>query len=148
MVRLIGAFKLLKTVLLLVFGFGVLKYLHRDMAEEVQKWVQHWHVDPENQYLRTLVSKATGVDSRSVALASIGSIFYALLFLIEGVGLLMLKHWAEIFTVVVTSSFIPLEVYHLANHFSVMKIVVIIVNVAIVIYLIVRLKHEKAEAGN
>jgi uncharacterized membrane protein (DUF2068 family) len=55
---------------------------------------------------------------------------------------LLMKRWAEIFTIIITGSFIPLEIYHLVTHFSAMKIVVIIVNAAIVAYLIWRLKKE------
>jgi uncharacterized membrane protein (DUF2068 family) len=72
----------------------------------------------------------------------VGTFFYAGLFLVEGIGLLLLKRWAEIFTVIVTASFIPLEIYHLTRQFSVMKIMVILVNTAIVVYLLWRLRHE------
>ena len=61
----------------------------------------------------------------------------------EGVGLLLLKRWAEIFAVIVTASFIPLEIYHLVRHVSPIKIVVIILNAATVAYLIWRLKHDR-----
>jgi uncharacterized membrane protein (DUF2068 family) len=144
-IRLIGGFRLLKGVLLLVLGLGLLKYLHRDIGEEIQKWLQYWHVDPENQYFQSVISKVAGINGDKLMLASVGSVFYAVLFLIEGVGLLLLKRWAEIFTVIITTSFIPLEIYHLVRHFSAMKIVVIVLNAAIVIYLIWRLKNEKAE---
>ncbi len=141
-VRLIGAFKLLKGLLLLAAGFGALKFLHRDLAQTVQDWLQHWQIDPGNHYFMALTGKLANVDSHKVALMSAATLFYAALFLIEGVGLLMLKRWAEIFTVIITGSFIPLEIYHLIKHFSAMKIVVIIVNAAIVAYLIWRLKKE------
>jgi len=141
-VRIIGAFKLVKGLSLLAVGFGALKFLHRDLAQTVQEWLQHWQIDPGNHYLLTLTSKLTHLDSRNVALISAATLFYAVLFLNEGVGLLLTKHWAEIFTVIITGSFIPLEIYHLVGHFSAMKIVVIILNAAIVVYLIRRLKKE------
>ena len=141
-VRIIGAFKLVKGLLLLAVGFGALKFLHRDLAQTVQEWLQHWQIDPGKHYLVTLTSKLTHLDSNNVALLSAATLFYAVLFLIEGVGLLLMKRWAEIFTVIITGSFIPLEIYHLVRHFSAMKIVMIIVNAAIVAYLIWRLKKE------
>jgi len=44
--------------------------------------------------------------------------------LTEGVGLALRKRWAEYLTIIATSSLIPLEVYELIQHFSVMKILV------------------------
>ena len=104
--------------------------------------MQHWHVDPGNRYLRDFVSKLSHINSRNVALMSAATIFYAGLFMTEGVGLLMRKRWAEFLTVIATASFIPLEIYHLVRHFSPVKIVVIIINAAIVVYLIWRLRSD------
>jgi len=143
MVRLIGVFRLLKACLLIALGLGALKFLHHDLQTEIEHWLRYWEVDPDSHFFRAIVSKVINIDDRSLALISAGTFFYAALFLIEGVGLLMLKHWAEIFTVVVTGSFIPVEIYHLFRHASPVKVVVILVNVAIVIYLIRRLKNER-----
>ena len=40
-----------------------------------------------------------------------GTFLYALLYLVEGIGLLLKKHWAEYFTVVATGLFIPVEIW-------------------------------------
>lgn len=56
-------------------------------------------------------------------------------------GLLLRKRWAEYFTIVTTAGLIPLELYELARHVSLAKIVVLMLNVAIVIYLIRRVRH-------
>ena len=55
-IRLIGIFRLLKGILLLALGFGALKLLHRNVADEIQKWLQNWPVDPENHYFGMIVS--------------------------------------------------------------------------------------------
>jgi len=43
----------------------------------------------------------------------------------------------------VTTSFVPLEVYELVKHTSWPKVAVILVNVAVVLYLLRRLKRQK-----
>ena len=53
------------------------------------------------------------------------------LLLTEGIGLLMRKHWAEYFTVISTAVFIPLEVYEIFHRFTLTKVGVLAVNVAI-----------------
>lgn len=144
-VRLIGAFKLLKGILLLAVGFGALKLLHEDVAAKVESWLGHWHVDPSNQYFTALVRKIANIDEKNAVLMIAATLFYAAIFLTEGIGLLLRKRWAEMLTVIVTASFIPLEVYHLVRHFSAMKIVVLVINAAIVVYLVCRWrdKHKR-----
>jgi len=70
---------------------------------------------------------------------------YAALFLTEGTGLLLRKRWAQYFTIIVTGSFLPLEVYEFARHASVAKLLVILLNVAIIGYLVVRLRRENKD---
>ena len=63
-------------------------------------------------------------------------IVYALLQLLEGIGLWSLKRWGEYVAVVGTSLFLPLEIYELSKDITWLKIVAFIVNLALVAYLI------------
>ena len=73
---------------------------------------------------------------------SIGTFFYAGLFAIEGIGLLMRKRWAEYFTIITTSGLIPLEIYEMTRHFTATKVVVLVVNLLIVLYLVSRVRSH------
>jgi uncharacterized membrane protein (DUF2068 family) len=66
--------------------------------------------------------------------AAIGA--YAVLEGIEAVGLWFAKRWAEYLTFVATALFLPLEVYELTKSFSPLKIIALVINLAIVIYLL------------
>ena len=61
---------------------------------------------------------------------------YAALEGAEMVGLWLLKRWAEYLTFVATSALLPLEVYELTVRVSPLKIVALVVNLAIVVYLL------------
>ncbi len=63
-------------------------------------------------------------------------IIYAVVEGIEMVGLWMLKRWAEYLTFLVTTSLLPLELYELATRATVFKIFALIVNLAVVVYLL------------
>jgi uncharacterized membrane protein (DUF2068 family) len=76
-------------------------------------------------------------------LVLIGTACYGLLFCVEGVGLLLQKRWAEYLTVIATGSFVPLEIYEIIKQVSAMKVIVLVLNLAVLIYLIVRLKRDK-----
>jgi uncharacterized membrane protein (DUF2068 family) len=95
----------------------------------VRAWVDHG-----NEHVRSLFSK---LDSEKMKVG-VGSLVYALLFLVEGYGLLRRRVWAEYLTIVITTSFIPLEVYELTHGKSTSKLIVLIANIAVVVYLVVR----------
>ena len=140
---LIAIFKLVKGVLLLALGIGALSLLHKDVEEVATGWIDMLRVDPNNYYINKVLDRLLDVDDRKLEEISAGTFFYAALLLTEGTGLMLRKRWAEYFTVIATGSFIPLEVYELVKHFSLGKIVLIIINVAVVWYLIERLrKHD------
>jgi len=139
---LIALFKLLKGVALLAVGIGALKLLHRNLAEIVEHWVNVLRVDPENRFVNSLLSRAFRVTPHQLKALSVGTFIYAGLLLTEGTGLALRKRWAEYFTIVTTAGLIPLEIYELAKHVTVVKILVLIVNVAIVVYLVVRVRRE------
>jgi uncharacterized membrane protein (DUF2068 family) len=68
--------------------------------------------------------------------------------LTEGVGLLLRKRWAEYFTIITTAGLIPLELYELAKHVTAAKIAILIINIAIVVYLVVRVRSEQTAPTN
>ena len=63
-------------------------------------------------------------------------VFYALLELLEGIGLWSLKRWGEYVAVVGTSIFLPLEIYELTKDVTWLKVVAFLVNIGLVVYLV------------
>jgi uncharacterized membrane protein (DUF2068 family) len=61
---------------------------------------------------------------------------YAALEASEMVGLWFAKRWAEYLTFVATTLLVPLEVYELTEGVSAFKVVTLVINVAIVVYLL------------
>ena len=139
---LIGVFKLFKALLLIVAGIGAIRLLHKDLASTAMHWVQVLRVDPENRYIHGVLVRIFRVTPKQLRELSVGTFIYAGLFLTEGFGLLLRKHWAEYFTIITTGLFIPLEIYELARHFTVTKLVVTVINVLIVWYLVVRVRSR------
>ena len=140
---LIAAFKLIKGLALLALGIGALKMLHKDVAAEIAQWIDVLRVDPHNHYIQSLLEKLGMVDDRKLKALSIGTFFYSALFLTEGFGLALRKRWAEYLTIVSTASLLPLEVYEIAKHVSAAKIVVLLANIAIVVYLVLEVRRTR-----
>jgi uncharacterized membrane protein (DUF2068 family) len=138
----IALFKLFKGILLLCVAVGALRLLHKDVSAVVMHWVEVLHFDPDNHFIHRLIVRSFGIEPKHLREISAGTFFYSSLLLTEGVGLLMRKRWAEYFTVITTAVFIPLEIYEIFHHFRAMKVGVLVVNVAIVWYLVRRIRQE------
>lgn len=102
-------------------------------------------LDPFFHQIHFKVSDSTTIDSvekilhakgSTLNLIAAGLVGYGLLQVVEGIGLWSLKRWGEYVAVVGTTLFIPLEVYELTQKISWLKIVVLLVNVAAVLYLL------------
>ena len=72
-----------------------------------------------------------------------GTFFDSALLLTEGTGLFLGKPWAQFFTIIATSSFVPLEVYELTKRVSSAKLVVLLLNLVVVAYLVIELGRNR-----
>jgi uncharacterized membrane protein (DUF2068 family) len=139
--RLIAAFKLLKGLALLALGIGAMRLVHKDVAAIVEHWINIFRVDPHNHFINLLLEKLPMLDDRKLKELSVGTFVYSAIFFTEGIGLALGKRWAEYFTIITTASFLPLEIYELAKHASIGKGFALLVNVAVVVYLVRELRR-------
>lgn len=144
-IRLIAYFKFFKGILLVASGIGLLKLLHKDVAEVVNHWISTLHFDPDNRHIHGVLLTASVVNQRQLKELGVGSVVYAGLFLTEGSALLMQKRWAKYLTAIITATFIPLELWELVEHFSTIRTVVIMVNVIILLYLAAKIKFDRTQ---
>lgn len=143
--RIIAAFKLLKACSLIALGVGALKLLHRDVAAVVEHWINMFQVDPRNHFINLLLTKLSNFDDRRLKALSVGTFIYAGIFLVEGVGLTLQKRWAEYFTIITTSSLLPIEIYELLKRASIGRSLALVVNLAVVAYLIFELRRFRKQ---
>lgn len=147
MIRLIAVFKLLKATLLVVVGVCILKLMHNDVATVLDHWVSMLGLDPGSRYVDHALSKAANIPPNKIKDFGVGSFVYAGLFLTEGIGLWLLKRWAEWFTVIITASLIPLEICETYRRHTAGKILVLILNIAVVGYLLYRIRRDSSETN-
>ena len=89
--------------------------------------------------------KAAALTPSRLRELGVGSLVYAGLFLTEGIGLWRLKRWAEWLTVLITSSLVPLEAYEIYRHPTVVRVLLVLFNLAVVAYLVYRIRSERAK---
>ena len=147
LIRMIAVFKLLKAVLLMTVGLGALRLIHSDIASLLEHWVKMFGVDPGSRYVVRILQKAVALTPDKFLWFGIVSFVYAGLFLTEGIGLWLLKRWAEWFTVILTSSLVPVEIYELYRHPSEIKYLVLLFNIAVVGFLLYQIRAERRNSS-
>jgi uncharacterized membrane protein (DUF2068 family) len=147
-ILLIGIGKALKSVSLLVLGCLVLGLVHKDPALVLGHWAFVLGINPGNHLLREALDHANLLDDAKLRLVALGMLVYSALFAVEGAGLLLQKRWGEYVAVVITGSFIPLEVYETVRHPHVGRAITIVLNVAAVAYLVHKIRTSERPSAS
>jgi uncharacterized membrane protein (DUF2068 family) len=144
--RLIAAEKFLRGALLLVIGLKLLTLIGDNVHERAVEFVQRHGIDMAHRWVQSALDKLNGIGDRQLTEFGIIAALYSLLMMVEGVGLWLGYRWAEYVTIVSTALLMPLEIYEMIEKFTFVRLGLLIVNIAIVIYLIWRVRSDRLEA--
>jgi uncharacterized membrane protein (DUF2068 family) len=142
-VQVIAAFKLTGAVLLTLVGLGALHLVTADAVTVVRDWIGRFGGDLEGATARAIIARVAGIPEGRFELVGFGALGYAAMLVTQGIGLLRGKTWAEWLTVLVTASFVPLECWEIARGPTAAKVALLVVNSAIVIYLVRHLRAKQ-----
>jgi uncharacterized membrane protein (DUF2068 family) len=140
---LIAVFKLVKALALLAAGIAAAMLMHHDVQATLRRLTGALLVGRESRIIEQLLAKAASIDDRELKLAEVGTFFYSALFFTEGTGLLLRQRWAEYLTLIITASFIPLEIIAVVRRFGPVRIVVVLINIAVVWYLVRKIRRDR-----
>ena len=143
-VHLIAIFEALKGLIVLVAGYGLLHFVHRDLQSAAEELVRHSHLNPARHYPRIFIEAASRASPGRIRFLALLAFLYASVRFIEAYGLWYLKAWAEWFAIVSGSIYVPVEIFELIKKPTVTRAAVLLINIAIVVYLIyVRWQNRK-----
>ena len=149
--RIIAVFKFLKAAALIAAGFAALGLLDAGNATWIQDWLERLALGQGHALASSIAARALALmdlaEPTRLRQVALGAFLYATLFLVEGVGLARQRRWAEYLTVVVTTSFLPLEIIALYRRWTLPRGGTLILNVAVVAYLLWQLREGDVEAG-
>lgn len=134
--RLIAGYKLATAALSLAMGFGLLRIFHGDVPAAAGSLIRGLRLDPQNHLVHAVLWRLTRVDRRQFEWFEAGTFVYALLHLVEGIGILGGRRWGAVLIVVATLSLIPIECYEIARRPTGLRTAALVLNTAIVIYLL------------
>ena len=129
------ALKVLKAALLTALGIALLTTRRSDPVTLVMRLALTIHLPLTSRVLdRAIAFLSTLTISKQTTLA-LTAFAYAVLMAAEGVALYLRKPWARWFTIVATSSLIPIEMYEIVRELHAVRVVVLLVNIGLVVYL-------------
>jgi uncharacterized membrane protein (DUF2068 family) len=146
-VVLIGVFKLVKSAALLALGVAAAVSAPQRLAMHVETALGWMGGLAARESLQRALVKLSSLGPAAEKRVAVLAIAYALIFLVEGLGLVARRRWAEWMTLGVTASFIPFEIYELVKGPTVSKVVALVVNAAILGYLAWRRFSERRGAS-
>lgn len=137
-------FKFIKSIAVLLLAIGFFRLLDPVIAERFAHWIA-----PLVDDHRIVIGKLDwllGLAPAQVLAFGMMAVIYAMLFLVEGIGLWLANRCAEYFTTIMTSLLIPLESWEIAARPTIPRAMILFVNIAIVVYLVTLLRRSHARS--
>ena len=139
--RIVAVERAIRFVLLMAATYLLVRLLRDQLAVQAAlsrdlPILSNAGVNLESSAIVALIQKGAYLSGHSLMLAIILVFSYGVLEGIEAYGLWKAYRWAEYVTFVATAIFLPLEVWGLMHHPSVLKTAAFVINLAVVAYLL------------
>lgn len=134
--RAVAFFEALKGGLVLVVGFGLLSFLGQDTELFAERLVNRLHLNPAHHYPQVFIHAMADLTNARLWLIAAFSAIYAAVRFAEAYGLWHERRWAEWFAALSGAVYIPIEIYELAERITWLRSSALVINVAIVGYMV------------
>jgi uncharacterized membrane protein (DUF2068 family) len=128
--------KLGKALLLLAVALGIYSLLGNNLAREFEDLLRLLRQNPEHEFWTTLAARVEQLTPAGIKSLASGTLLYAVLLVVESLGLLWGSWWAVWLAIAETAFFIPIEMMDLFHRFRLGIALLLVVNVLIVTYLV------------
>lgn len=145
--HLIALFEALKGFAAIAGSLGLLSLAHHDIQALAHALIGHFHLDPEAHYPRMLLDEAALLANTDLRQVVILLWAYSAIRLAEAYGLWRDRAWAEWLAAVSGAVYLPLEISHLLHRMSWINAGVLALNIAVVAYMVVRLRRRQSSAA-
>ncbi len=118
--------------------FGRVTSGARAMARSLHAALAQTGQGPSSDFLVRFLGKIGGVQKHAILILLVTATAYCVVEGVEAVGLWRERRWAEYLTALATAGFLPFEIHELFVRVTVFRVVALIVNVAILVWLLWR----------
>jgi uncharacterized membrane protein (DUF2068 family) len=142
---LIALYKSALALLFAAVGFGAIRLLHHDLGDVLDGIREALHFSPESRLINFLAERIDMVDDNLLRRIGFFAFSYAAISLAEGVGLYFEKAWAELLTLLITASFLPLELFEVWRHVTWLRVGLLVVNALVFLYMVKALSERRKQ---
>jgi uncharacterized membrane protein (DUF2068 family) len=143
---LIASYKLLAALVFAAVGVGAMRLVGKDVGDVLSELASNLRFNPESRFVNFVLDRASLLDDPALRRIGFGAFCYAAIGVVEALGLYFEKVWAEYLTLLITASFLPLEVIEIMHRLTWVRVTLLAANVVVLIYLfMVVAKRQKSE---
>jgi uncharacterized membrane protein (DUF2068 family) len=145
--RAVASLELAKGLVVLLLGFGAVSLVHKDAWDVAEGLLHFLHVNPDrHRSAQVFLNLADDLTDKKLWLMAGGALAYSFVRFIEAYGLLRERTWAEWFALISGALYVPFEAYEVVRRTSFIHVAVLILNLAIVFYMLYLRVTAHAEA--
>jgi len=138
----IAAERSTRAAVLVGIGLVLITHPHTNWGQTISDLARHLGFDPSHNGIEKIIAKVQAISPHKYEIFGGVAVAYGILEGAEGYGLWRRRRWGEQLTIVATSLlFIP-EIWEITKTPTALKIGALLLNIAVVIYLIVRLRRH------
>jgi uncharacterized membrane protein (DUF2068 family) len=131
----IVAFKAFKALTLSTLGLTLLVERRADPVDLLVRLASTVHLPVTSRLFERALPFAMNLTVSNETAIAVTAFGAAALMGTEGIGLHLRKPWAPRLTIIATSALIPFEVYEILNDLDLPRVLILIANAAVVVYL-------------
>jgi len=143
--RLLAVERLLRGVAMALGSWAVLRYANSENAlrtlfekdlPAAKPLANVFGYDLDHSSIVREIRKLLLVKQSTLHLIAVALAVYAVIEIVEAIGLWLLKRWGEYFAAVATAIFLPYELYEITERVTLIRVGAFVINVAAVVYLL------------
>ena len=144
---LIAVYKGLQALLFVALGIGAFHLMHKDIDDVISQIGDMLRFNPESKFVNFLYDRSSLINDPLLRRIGALAFSYAVISMIEGVGLYLERAWAEYLTLFITASFLPWEIFEIIHRLTWFRVSLLAVNTLVLLYLLrlVTLRRRSVE---
>ncbi|MDF0533901.1 DUF2127 domain-containing protein [Shewanella yunxiaonensis] len=143
--RAVAVLEASKGVLSLIVGFGIHTLAGKNLKQSCELLLTHLHLNPASHLPGIFLHAAESLGNINLTLIAMGALLYSCIRFVEAYGLWHSLVWTEWFALVSGGIYLPFEAYEVVVHRNLLSVATLVVNLAIVGYMIWLVRYKPAE---
>ena len=135
-VRTVATIEFAKGVIVVLAGLGLFSMRHRDIWGVAESFLEFLHANPYRHYVGVFIDLVSRVSDVRLWKIAVAASVYTILRFVEAYGLWYALPWAEWLAATTGAIYITFEIADLIHRPTYFRLLVLLVNVAIVLYML------------